>query len=101
MLLHIPSRTILVLFFSRPQTHPNRPPGLHLERVEDSHDFHSYRDTSAVVSSTGPRCPGIKVSTEHDNLIFQLWISTGNLGDGVETMLVVTGNLRIDVQLDY
>ena len=43
----------------------------------------------------------IKVSTEHDNLIFQLWISTGNLGDGVETMLVVTGNLRIDVQLDY
>ena len=44
--------------------------------------------------------PGVEVAADHDHLILQLGIGAGNFGDGVEAMLVIAGELGVDVHLD-
>ncbi len=40
------------------------------------------------------------MAAHHHDFIFQLGIGAGNFGDGVEAMLVVAGELHVDIHFD-
>ena len=40
------------------------------------------------------------MAAHHHHFIFQLGIGAGNFGDGVEAMLVVAGELHVDIHFD-
>ena len=54
----------------------------------------------AVVGCAGAGDPAIEMAADHDDLVLQLGIGAGDLGDGVEAMLVVAGELGLDVHLE-
>src|SRR4249919_2840782 len=40
------------------------------------------------------------MAADHDDFVFQLRVRAENLGDGVEAVLVVAGEFRIDIEFD-
>ena len=38
------------------------------------------------------------MTADHDNFVLQLWIGSGDFGDGVETLLVISGKFSIRVE---
>ena len=53
-----------------------------------------------MVSGSGAWDPTIQVSANHDYLLLQLRIGTGDLGDCVITRLVIARELRFDIEAD-
>src|ERR1700761_1847934 len=67
-----------------------------MQRGEYAHRFHSDNHARTVVGSAGARDPAIEVPSYHDDLVFQVGIDAGNLGNGVEALFVFAGEFRVD-----
>src|SRR5689334_12302187 len=65
------SRTQQSLFLTAPQSDSNGASRLQTERLEDANSFHAYGRTGCVVRGSGAAVPGIKMRSEHDDLILQ------------------------------
>ena len=100
VLLHIALRAKQPLLFARPQRNPDRPLRLDVQRLQDAHRLHRHDRARAVVGRACAGDPAIQMAADHHDLVLQLRIGSGNLRDGIEAMLVVARELRLDVHLE-
>src|SRR5271167_4580475 len=100
VLLHIAIGAELALYFAGPEADANGAPGLHLESGQDTHDFHGDYAARAIVGCARGRGPGIEVSAEHNDFVFQLGVRAGNFGDGIKAVFVISGESCVNVEFN-
>src|SRR5579863_8156205 len=100
MLFHIIKRAEFPFLFASPQSDAYRSPRLDLERIEDAHDLHRNHSSGPVVGRASRSGPRIQMSSEHDYFVLQLRIGPRDLRNSVKTVLMVAGELYIDIQFD-
>jgi len=73
---------------------------MQIEGFEDADGFHRNHAACAVVGGAGAGDPAIEMAADHDDLILQLGISAGDFGYRVEAVLVLAGELCVDVDFE-
>ncbi len=100
VLLYVVVGSELAFLLAGPKCDANGAARLHLQCVEYTHDFHGDDRSGAVIRCTCRGGPRIEMSADHHDLVFQLRVRSGNFRNGVEAVLVVTGELGIDIHLN-
>ena len=100
VLLHVALRAVEPLLFAGPQGDADGAARLEVERLEDADGLHGDDGAGTVVGGSGAGDPAIEVAADHDDLVLELGIGAGDLGDGVEAVFVVAGELGLDVDFE-
>ena len=100
VLLHVALRAVEALLLAGPERDADRPARLEVQRLQDADGLHRDDGAGAVVGGSGAGDPAVEMAADHDDLVLQFGIGAGDLGDGVEAVLVVAGELRLDVDLE-
>ena len=100
VILDVTLRAKQSLLFTRPQCDSDRPLRLDVQGLQNAHGFHCHDRTRAIVCRASAGDPAIQMPADHHNLVLQLGIGPGNLRDGIEAMLMVAGELRLDVHFE-
>ena len=96
VLLDVALRAEKALFFAGPERNADRAPWLHIKRLQDAHGFHGHDAACSIVSCACAGDPAVEMAADHDNLIFQPGVRPGDLGDGVEAVLMIAGEFGFD-----
>src|SRR5580704_2153393 len=71
-----------------------------LERVQNAHHLQSNDCARPVIGRSGTRDPTIQVTAKHYDFILQLGIRSGNLGNRVKSVLVISREPGFNVHLN-
>ena len=87
-------------FFAGPEGDADGAFGLDVESLEDAHGLHGDDGAGSIVRGSGAGDPGVEVAADHDDLVLEFGVGAGDLGDGVKAVLVVAGELGVDVDFE-
>ena len=85
-------------FFAAPQADADGAAGLDVQGFQDANGLHHDNRSGAVIGGSGAGVPGVKMRTEHHDLVFLVFIRAGNFGDGVVLHWIIVVKGVIDVQ---
>ena len=86
-------------FFACPQCDADGAARFHVQRLENAHRLHGHHGSSTIVRSACSRNPAIQMASHHHHLLLELGVSAGDFGNRVESVLVLAGNLGVDIDL--
>ena len=89
MILYIITRTEKSLLLPAPQYNAYGSFGLEVEGLDQPYGFHHHRAAGCIICGTGCCVPGIKVSAQHNQLVFQFWIGARNFCHDIITLDVL------------
>ena len=88
------------LLFAGPESDADGAAWLDAEGLEDADGFHGDYGSGAVVGGSGAGDPTVEVTADHDDLLLEGGVGAGDFGDGVEAVLVVSGEFGFDIDFD-
>ncbi len=98
MVADITCRAEDALLFATPKSSADRAARLDIEGTQNAHGFESNDTSCAVVGSSGAGDPAIEVAAKHNNLILQRGVGAWDFRDDVLALLVISGELCLDVE---